>query len=116
MYAMAKFQIIGRVGKVDCHSYGSDGEPREMASLSLAVDDFRRKDEAGEPATDWLRVAVFSDHLVKIAKGLKGRFVYLEGDIRTAARGEGEARTFHTNFVAAEIGFLDPKPQAKAAD
>ena len=52
MYSKAKFQIIGRVGRVQVRDYATDGETRELVNLNIAVDDFRRKDEQGQTATD----------------------------------------------------------------
>ena len=116
MYSKAKFQIIGRVGRVQVRDYATDGETRELVNLNIAVDDFRRKDEQGQTATDWHRVTVFGETLVKIAKGLQGQYVLIEGEIRIKERGEGESRTFHTNLIGTEIGFLQPKAQERTQE
>ena len=114
MHSHASFNIIGRVGRCEVDSFTSvDGQPRKSVVLAIATDDHFRKDAEGKPLTHWHRITAYAPHLVQLADSLKqGRLVWLEGQIEQRTEGEGEARRYFTNFVAEQLGFLDPKPKA----
>lgn len=77
--------FIGNLGK-DPEVRSTQGG-REIASLSLGVSERWKDKETGErkERTEWVRVVIFSEGLVKVAKGYlkKGSKLYVEGQMQT---------------------------------
>lgn len=76
--------LIGNLGKDPEIRSTQDG--RQIANISLATEE-SWKDKSGErkSRTEWHRVSIFNEGLVKVAKSYlkKGSKVYLEGQIQT---------------------------------
>ena len=84
MSSLNRATLIGNVGKDPEIRATQDG--REIASLSIATSE-SWKNKAGEKceATEWHRVAVFNEGLVKVIKQYvtKGTKLMIEGKIKT---------------------------------
>jgi single-strand DNA-binding protein len=80
-----KVILIGNVGKDPEIRSTQDG--REIASLTLATSESWKDRNSGEKRekTEWHRVVVFSEGLVKIIKNYvkKGSKLYIEGSLQT---------------------------------
>lgn len=110
-----KVILIGRVGKdPEVRTFSNGGK---VCNLSLATSE-RWKDKAtGErkERTEWHRIAIFNEHLVKIAESYikKGSLIHIEGQLETRKyEKDGEDR-YTTEIVlrpyAGEITLLEAK-------
>jgi single-strand DNA-binding protein len=83
--SLNKVQLIGNLGNDPDIRSTQDG--REIANLSVATTESWRDKNTGErkDKTEWHRVVIFSDGLVKIVKSYlkKGSKVYIEGALQT---------------------------------
>lgn len=79
-----KVLIVGNVGKDPDIRTTQDG--REIANLSVATSE-SWKDKNGErrDRTEWHRVSVFNENIVKVVKSYvrKGSKLYIEGQLQT---------------------------------
>lgn len=82
--SLNKTMLIGNVGKDPEIRSTQDG--KEIANLSLATSE-SWKNKAGEKCerTEWHRITVFNENLVKIIKSYvkKGSKLYVEGQLQT---------------------------------
>lgn len=80
-----KVIIVGNLGRDPEIRHTQDGSP--IAQLSVATSDSWKDRTTGErrERSEWHRVVIFNDHLVKIAEQYlkKGSKVYLEGALST---------------------------------
>jgi len=80
-----KVILIGNLGKDPEIRSTQDG--REIANLTVATSESWKDKNSGErkEKTEWHRVVIFSEGLVKVAKNYlkKGAKVYLEGTLQT---------------------------------
>lgn len=80
-----KVILVGNLGKDPEIRTTQDG--REIANLSVATAESWKDKNTGErkEKTEWHRVVIFNEGLVKVAKAYlkKGSKVYLEGQIQT---------------------------------
>lgn len=80
-----KVTLIGNLGADPEIKATQDG--REFANLSIATSESWKDKQTGEKKekTEWHRVAVFNEGLVKVIKNYlkKGSKVYLEGQLQT---------------------------------
>jgi len=80
-----KVILIGNVGKDPEIRMTQDG--REIANITLATSDSWKDKNTGEKKekTEWHRIVIFSDGLVKIVKSYvkKGSKLYIEGSLQT---------------------------------
>ena len=87
-----KVCLLGRVGKKPEVRTTQNG--KEVASFSLATSDGWTDKESKERKikTEWHRIAVFSEGLVKIIKSYveQGSKLYLEGSLRTTKWSDAE--------------------------
>jgi single-strand DNA-binding protein len=77
--------IIGALGRdPEIRTMGNGGQ---VATLSVATSERWKDKQTGEAKdkTEWHRVVVFNEHLVKVAQNYlkKGSMVYLEGSLQT---------------------------------
>lgn len=83
--SLNKVILIGNVGKDPEIRTTSDG--RELASFSFATSESWKDKMTGErkDKTEWHRIVVFSDGLVRVVKEYvkKGAKLYLEGQLQT---------------------------------
>ena len=85
MASLNKVCIIGNLGKdPEIRSIGGD---KEVANLTVACSESWKDKTTGErkEKTEWVRVVIFSEGLVKVAKNYlkKGSKLYLEGQLQT---------------------------------
>lgn len=77
--------LIGNLGKDPEIRSTQDG--REIANLSLATSESWKDRASGErkERTEWHRVAIFNENLVRVAKDYlkKGSKIYVEGALQT---------------------------------
>ena len=80
-----KVILIGNLGKDPEIRSTQDG--REIANLTIATSDSWKDKNTGErrEKTEWHRVAIFNENLVKVAKNYlkKGSKVFIEGALQT---------------------------------
>jgi single-strand DNA-binding protein len=80
-----KVILVGNLGRDPEVRSTQDG--RELVNLSVATSESWRDKGSGErkERTEWHRVVIFNEHLVKVAKDYlqKGRRVYIEGQLQT---------------------------------
>ena len=80
-----KVILVGNLGKDPEVRRMQNGNP--VVNLTVATSDTWRDKGTGErkEKTEWHRVVIFNEHLVKIAKDylVKGAKVYLEGQLQT---------------------------------
>ena len=79
-----KVIIVGNLGNDPTIRTTQDG--KEIASLSVATSDrWKNRDGEQKEKTEWHRVVIFNDGLVRLAKEYlrKGSKVYLEGQLQT---------------------------------
>jgi single-strand DNA-binding protein len=80
-----KVILIGNVGKDPEIRTTQDG--RELANITLATSDSWKDKSSGErkEKTEWHRIVVFSEGLVRIVKNYvkKGSKLYIEGSLQT---------------------------------
>jgi single-strand DNA-binding protein len=85
MSSLNKVCLIGNLGKDPEIRSMQDG--REIANLTVATSESWKDKNTGErkEKTEWHRVVIFSEGLVKVAKSYlkKGSKVYLEGQLQT---------------------------------
>jgi single-strand DNA-binding protein len=85
MASINKVTLIGNLGKDPEIRSTQDG--REIANLTVATSESWKDKASGErkEKTEWHRVTIFSEGLVKVAKSYlkKGSKVYLEGALQT---------------------------------
>ncbi len=116
MSSVNKVTLLGNVGQnPDIHST-QDG--REIANLSLATSDKWTDKRTGEKRerTEWHRVVIFSEGLVKVVKNYvhKGSKLYVEGKLQTRKWTDKEGvERYSTEIVLqgyqAQIVMLDRK-------
>lgn len=85
MASLNKAQLIGHLGRDPEVKALNSGD--EVCTLSLATSESWTDKKTGErrEATEWHRVVIFNQHLVKVAKDYlrKGTQLYVEGQIKT---------------------------------
>jgi single-strand DNA-binding protein len=117
-----KVILVGNLGRDPEIRFMQNGD--EVAQLSVATSDTWKDKASGErkERTEWHRVAVFNEHLVKVAKDYlkKGSKVYLEGSLQTRKWTDKDgAEKFSTEIVLArfrgELTMLDGKDSAPPA-
>lgn len=85
MASLNKAQLIGHLGRDPEVKELNSGD--EVCTLSLATSESWTDKKTGErrEATEWHRVVIFNQHLVKVAKEYlrKGTQLYVEGQIKT---------------------------------
>src|SRR5271154_2959032 len=116
--------MAGSVNKVILvGNLGRDPEIRTLnsgdrvANLSIATSETWRDRTSGErrEKTEWHRVVIFNDNLVKVAENFlkKGSKVYLEGALQTRKYEQGGQEKFSTEVVLqkfrGELTMLDGK-------
>ncbi len=83
--SLNKVTLIGNVGKDP--DIRTTGDGKEIANLSLATSDSWNDKVTGEKKekTEWHRVVIFNEGLVKVIKSLvkKGSRLYIEGSLQT---------------------------------
>lgn len=126
-----KVILVGNLGRDPEIRSMQNGD--EVAQLSVATSETWRDKASGErkERTEWHRVAVFNEHLVKVAKQYlkKGSKVYLEGAIQTRkwtdkdgvekystevvlARFKGELTMLDSREDGESVGGFSPKRDA----
>jgi single-strand DNA-binding protein len=114
-----KVILVGNLGKDPEIRSTQDG--REIANLSLATAESWKDKSSGErkEKTEWHRVVIFNEGLVKVAKSYlkKGAKVYLEGQLQTRKwTDQSGTEKYSTEVVLAAFGgtlvMLDSKSAA----
>jgi single-strand DNA-binding protein len=113
-FSQCRLELIGRIGHNPEMRYTQQGQA--VTTFSLATDRPARQGEAIE--TDWHRVVCW-DKLAEVANQYctKGRLVYVAGRLqyRTYEGRDGQPKRA-VEVVATELGLLDRRPDAGAAD
>jgi single-strand DNA-binding protein len=117
-----KVILVGNLGADPEVRATQDG--REIANLRIATSE-SWKDKSGErkEKTEWHRVVVFSEGLVKVTKNYlrKGAKVYIEGQLQTRKWQDKEGRDQYSTEVVlqgfnATLTMLDGKSGGGASD
>jgi single-strand DNA-binding protein len=115
-----KVILIGNLGKDPDIRSTQDG--RELANLSIATAESWKDKSTGErkERTEWHKVVIFNEGLVKIAKSYlkKGSKVYLEGQLQTRkwSDKDGQEKYITEVVLAAFGGSLTMLDSAKGGD
>lgn len=108
--------LIGRMSG-PCKLTYTPTSGKAVANLRLAVSR-GTKDSEGKDVTDWFDVVVWEKQAEYVTNyGGKGRLLLCQGAMhnRLVRRQDG-FEYWKTEMVAQVVRFLDPKPQAPAAD
>lgn len=96
-----KVILVGNLGRDPEIRAMQDG--REVANLALATSESWKDKNTGErkEKTEWHRVAIFNEGLVKVAKNYlsKGSKVYIEGQLQTRKWTNKEGQEQYTTEV-----------------
>lgn len=96
-----KVILVGNLGKDPEVRTLNSGD--RVANLSLATSESWRDRTTGErrEKTEWHRVVIFNDNLVKVAENYlkKGSKIYLEGTLQTRKYDQGGVEKFSTEIV-----------------
>ena len=110
-----KVILVGNLGRDPEIRTLNSGD--RVANLSIATSEQWRDRNSGErrERTEWHRVVIFNDNLVKVAENFlrKGSKVYLEGALQTRKYEQGGQEKFSTEVVLqkfrGELTMLDGK-------
>ena len=84
MSSINKVILIGNVGKAP--ELRATQQGKEIANLTIATSDaWKDKDGEKQEKTEWHRVVIFNEHIVKVVKNYvkKGAKLYIEGALQT---------------------------------
>lgn len=99
--SLNKVILIGNLGRDP--EIRSTNEGKEIASFSIATSESWKDRATGEKKekTEWHRIAVFSEGLVKIVKNYvkKGSKLYIEGQLQTRKWVDNEGNEKYTTEV-----------------
>lgn len=99
--SLNKVTLIGNVGSDPVIRNTNDG--KEIASLSVATSESWKDKVTGEKKdkTEWHRVTVFSEGLVRVIKNYvkKGNKLYIEGQLQTRKWTDSENQERYTTEV-----------------
>ncbi|HJK86803.1 MAG TPA: single-stranded DNA-binding protein [Candidatus Megaira endosymbiont of Nemacystus decipiens] len=99
--SLNKVTLIGNLGRDPEIRNTSDG--REIANFSVATSDTWKDKMTGEKKekTEWHRVVVFSEGLVRVIKNYvkKGTKLYIEGQLQTRKWNDSENQERYTTEV-----------------
>ena len=116
-----KVILVGNLGKDPEIRTLNSGD--RVANLSLATSESWRDRTTGErrEKTEWHRVVIFNDNLVKVAENYlkKGSKIYLEGALQTRKYDQGGVEKFSTEIVLqkfrGELTMLDGRGDSEGA-
>lgn len=121
MSSVNKVILVGNLGRAP--EIRSLNNGTQVASLTVATSERWKDKQSGDwnEKTEWHRVSIFNEHLVKVAEKLsKGSKVYLEGSIQTRKWTDKDgAEKFSTEIVLqkfrGELVMLDPRSDTGGA-
>ena len=107
--------IVGRLGKDPELRFTQGGKSR--ATFSIATDSvWKDKDGQKQKQTEWHNVVVWGPQGENCSKYLmKGREVYVEGEIRTRSYEKDGTKHYVTEIVAQDVKFLSGGGERGAA-
>lgn len=108
-----KVILIGNVGGDPVCKTTPSGT--ELAKFSLATTDRRRKDERGNPATEWHSIVAFGKLATAVIRPYvkKGSKLYLEGSIHTRTYEKDGIKRYFTEIHADQLELLgDGSPKS----
>ncbi len=109
MRNLAKFEIIGRIGKIDAQA--------KVTHMMIAANYPYRNDKTGEWTDDtyWNRVTIFNDGVRSyIAKNASiGDLVRVEGRMRDSSYEKGGETIYTVDRIANEFGILASKAEVQ---
>lgn len=107
MRNIAKFEIIGHIGKIDTHG--------NVTHLKIAAN-YPRRDDKGEWIDDtyWNRVTVFGEQTRKYIadKAQVGDLVRVEGRMRDSSYDKGGETIYTVDRIVDQFGILASKAEA----
>ncbi len=97
--------MIGRVGRVTVHE--------KNATFSLATTYTRRIDGEKHTSTEWHNLVAFGSDRDLVKNFVSpGRFLHVEGHLKTSHWEEGNHKFQRTDVVVEQIFFLDARPKS----
>jgi single-strand DNA-binding protein len=116
-----KVILVGNLGRDPEVRTLNSGD--KVANLSIATSETWRDRNSGErkERTEWHRVVIFNDNLVKVAENYlrKGSKVYIEGALQTRKYEQGGQEKYSTEVVLqkfrGELTMLDGKGEGGGA-
>jgi len=117
-----KVILVGNLGRDPEIRTLNSGD--KVANLSVATSETWRDRNSGErrERTEWHRVVIFNDNLVKVAENFlkKGSKIYIEGALQTRKYEQGGQEKFSTEVVLqkfrGELTMLDGKGEGGGRD
>jgi single-strand DNA-binding protein len=96
-----KIILVGNLGR-DAELRATP-QGKQVASASLAVEDWQKKDERGKPGTEWYRVKIWGKQAESLAPHLlKGKTVLVEGRLSIQTWTDREGKTRYTPEVSSD--------------
>ena len=93
--------LIGNLGK-DAELRATPGG-KSVATTSIAINDPAKKDESGNPGTEWYRLKIWGKTADNISKFLlKGKQVYVEGRLSIQTWKDREGKDRYTPEVSVD--------------
>lgn len=120
--SLNKVTLLGNLGRDP--EIRSTNEGKEIANFSIATSESWKDKITGEKRekTEWHRIVVFSEGLVKIVKNYvkKGTKLYIEGQLQTRKWVDGEGNEKYTTEIVLQgynstLLLLDSRNQENAA-
>ncbi len=109
MRNLAKFEIIGRIGKIDAQA--------KVTHLTIAANYPYRNDKTGEWTDDphWNRVTIFSDGIRTYIErnAVIGDLVRVEGRMRDSSYEKNRETIYTVDRIVNEFGILASKAEAQ---
>jgi len=96
-----KIILVGNLGR-DAELRATP-QGKQVASASLAVEDWQKKDERGKPGTEWYRIKIWGRQAETLSPNLlKGKSILVEGRLSIQTWTDREGKTRYTPEVSAD--------------
>jgi len=96
-----KIILVGNLGR-DAELRATP-QGKQVASASLAVEDWQKKDERGKPGTEWYRIKIWGRQAETLSPHLlKGKTVLVEGRLSIQTWTDREGKTRYTPEVSSD--------------
>jgi len=96
-----KIILVGNLGK-DAELRATP-QGKQVASASLAVEDWQKKDERGKPGAEWYRIKIWGRQAETLSPHLlKGKTILVEGRLSIQTWTDREGKSRYTPEVSAD--------------
>ncbi|MEI6669979.1 MAG: single-stranded DNA-binding protein [Acidobacteriota bacterium] len=96
-----KIILVGNLGR-DAELRATP-QGKQVASSSLAVEDWQKKDDRGKPGTEWYKIKIWGRQAETLSPHLlKGKTILVEGRLSIQTWTDREGKTRYTPEVSAD--------------